>query len=389
MPEIPLTTPSVDPSIANGNTIATNGAFNVGETAAFTLLNRLGDDSDQYNPSVLKEKSDGIRANLEKKEHAEDGNTLELFTALPPVKGVRIDGQSFFLSQTANAGGRDHCVGYVELENGQIAPRLFYKSNSDGDWRVAPYYERTVDEQGREQGYYSKGDTMEYGYVRETRVVDDLRTALENGAMQDRGSITAEQLRWLTNCFSKEALGDTNTYEKEVFEVKMKRSEIGESLFEFVPGMGFETDNGQTAANIISKIELPDQIKPDFSKPAVGIRISEHPILGQITTEKILSKNGNSVWSFSKDKEGRVWVSGVINSSINRPTTYGTDDEVYIAGVLDNKPIEYKSQVGGLREGIDFKPTKANGYVDITPLLDNLRVIQEYRMATQTYRQAA
>lgn len=386
---IDLPSPSVDPSIANGNTIADTGTFRIGERATMGSLNRLSDDTDTYNPNILKEKSDNIKANLEKKEHPEDTNTLELFNALPPVKGVRIDGQSFFLSQTASADGRYHCVGYVQMENGQIAPRLFYKSNSDGDWRVAPYYERTVDEQGREQGYYSKGDTMEYGYVRETRVVDDLRTVLEDGAQKDRGAINNGQLRWLTDHFSKESLGVTNTYEDEVVEDIMGWGAKDSGVYDFVPGKGFQTKVGQTVAEVISKIEIPDMIKPDFSMPVIGIRISEHPFLGQVTTEQIVGSNSTLVWNFSRDKEGRVWVSGIVNGRKKKPNSYGADDEVYSAGLLDNKPIEYKSQVAGLIEGVDYNPTGNGGYVDITPLLDNLRVIQDYRQARGVPRLAA
>ena len=389
MSEIPLPSPSIDPSIANGNTIPTTGSLRMGEIASAGVLNRLGDDTDIYNPNILKEKSDEIKANLEKGEHPEDNNTLELFNALPPVKGARIDGKSFFLSQTANAEGRDHCVGYVEMVNGQIAPRLFYKSNSDGDWRVAPYYERTVDDEGVEQGYYSKGDTMDYGYVRETRIVDDLRTVLEDGARKDRGTISKEQLRWVTNHFSAEALGATNTYEDEAFEVKMGWGAKDSGVYDFIPGYGFQTENGQTAAQVLSKVEIPDILKPDLSKPGVGIKVSEHPILGQVITEQVAGTNGTLVWNFSRDKEGRVWISGIVNGYNKKPNSYGTDDEVYSAGVLDNKPIEYEAQVSGLREGIDYKPTKVGGYVDITPLLDNLKIIQDYRSSRGTYRLVA
>ena len=293
------------------------------------------------------------------------------------------------LSQTATVEGRDHCVGYVRLETGQVAPRLFYRSNSDGDWRVSPYYDSWQDQQGRERGYYSKGDTMEYGYVRETRLVDDLRVSLEQKALTDKIELSRDQLRWVTSHFSEQALGGTNSYKDEAFEVTMGWGAKGMGVFDFIPGQGFKHQSGKTAAEVMSDVEIPDMLKPDFSQPVIGVRISRHPILGQVTTEQIPAANDRLVWNFSRDLEGRVWVSGIVNKNVKRPNTYGTDDEVYIAGVLDNKPIEYASQVEGLREGQDFKPTMVGSYVDITPLLDHLPVIQDYRAAREVPRQAA
>ncbi len=373
----------------NSGEITVIRATKMGEVLASTSIDQLGDETEVYDENKLDLEVNATRDALFENKFPEDQNTSELFNALPPVHGINIEGQQFLLSQTATVEGRDHCVGYVRLETGQVAPRLFYRSNSDGDWRVSPYYDSWQDQQGRERGYYSKGDTMEYGYVRETRLVDDLRVSLEQKALTDKIELSRDQLRWVTSHFSEQALGGTNSYKDEAFEVTMGWGAKGMGVFDFIPGQGFKHQSGKTAAEVMSDVEIPDMLKPDFSQPVIGVRISRHPILGQVTTEQIPAANDRLVWNFSRDLEGRVWVSGIVNKNVKRPNTYGTDDEVYIAGVLDNKPIEYASQVEGLREGQDFKPTMVGSYVDITPLLDHLPVIQDYRAAREVPRQAA
>ena len=50
------------------------------------------------------------------------------------------------------------------------------------------------------------------------------------------------------------------------------------------------------------------------------------------------------------------------------------------SGVLTNKPVEYRQQVWALREGTDYVEFGGR-YVDITPLLDSLRPVSEFRQA--------
>lgn len=75
-----------------------------------------------------------------------------------------------------------------------------------------------------------------------------------------------------------------------------------------------------------------------------------------------------------------------------KPNSYGIDSKVVVMGLLDNKPLEYLSQIDGLEysnEHHDYRPIsdpQFNPYADITPLLDNLEVIQSYRHARNIQR---
>lgn len=358
----------------------------VGETATHGLIEQMGQEARAYGKDELNERIEQYAQDLQAEKFTEDANTRELFSHFPPKSGIDIDGQEFMLSKIVKGSSREHCVGYVKLESGQVAPRLFYKSNSDGDWRVAPYYESWTDGAGKRRGYYSKGDAVDFGYVRETRLNDNLRTLLDMKAGLET-AFTAEnppeqgnqEVEWILGRFSQTALGNTNTYTDEVDATPLGYKSKEKGVFDFEPGGGFVAPDGVPAREKFARTDVADVLAPNFDMPIVGLRVSEHPVLGEITTEAVASNGGNLVWNFSRDKQGRVWVSGVVNAGKKRPNSYGTDEEIVSAGIFDNKPIEYKSQIDGLQEGVDFAETDHPSYVDITPLLDNLKIIKDYR----------
>ena len=103
-------------------------------------------------------------------------------------------------------------------------------------------------------------------------------------------------------------------------------------------------------------------------------------------------------WEFGQDHLGRVWIQS-IDVLPRRVTSYGNHADVLITGILTSKPIEYTEQATGLNlsgrhnnystrgpeEGVILEDA-IHPYVDITPLLDNMLPIQEYRRARNVYR---
>jgi hypothetical protein len=344
----------------------------------------FSDHVDVMNATNIARTNEKFASSLEKSDLPEDRNTLDLIARLPIKSGIRVSERDVFFSDALNLEGRMHCVMYTMLPEGKVAPRLMYKSNSDGDWRVAPYYDYQETADGKENGWYSKGETMDFGYVRETRLDDDIRLALaerEQTAMI--GDTTTRN--WFLKHFTKEALGSNNTYETEAFCIQFgSLSEMGRidairrDMFAIEPGRGFETKDGRKAREVFESLHFSEPTLPDLASEG-KIFATEHPILGKVVTEVITSNDGRFNWHMSSDSEGRVWVSGVTTANKSSPNSYGTDNEVLSMGILDNKPIEYKSQVSGLEDGVDFVDTAQRGYVDITPLLDNLQPVKLYR----------
>lgn len=354
------------------------------------------DRSEGYLAPATAEIKARYDAKLQGSEAPEDKNTAELSRVLPMTSGVLIGERQMMLSDIVRSpGGRMHAVMYTELADGRVAPRLFYKSNSDGDWRVSPHVEKWHDQDGKKHMRYSKGETMDYGYVRETRLDDDVREALvqkEAGAKD----WSAEYVDWLTDKFTEQAVGKNNTYEKEVNGVEfpdmtIPRSKIEDAeknIMAFMPGHGFEPRNGRTAAEVFAAAEIPFNKMPAFTKQLGRRTITQHPQLGEVVTEALVSNDGRNVWHFSSDKKGRIWISGVTRNNEATPSTYGTDAEVLSMGILDNKPVEYISQLQGLKEGQDYAVLGNSGYADISKLLDKLPVVKDYRASRGITRAA-
>lgn len=341
----------------------------------------------------LLESSDVIGAahrmseSLSVSEDSADKNTGELLQYYQPTKGIEIGSHTFYLTDVvATEGGRKHAVAYTELDDGTVAPRLFYKSNSDGFWRATPEYEIN-DTPEKPSRYYSKGDTMAYGYARETRLNADLEMVLERGEQAATVNLEPGQLEWMLQHFQGSRLGKTNTYEDEAYEIRLKGFE---DFFAFQPGRGFETTDGRPAREIISEMKVAPARMPDFTTEPRRSTTQVHALLGEVQVDVYGSQDGLLEWNMAHTPDGKVWVNGLTKSNSDSPevTSYGTDAEVVSAGVIDSKPLEYASQVQGLEPSRDYKPTPYGSYVELT-VLDNLAPIRQFRHDRGIYRQAA
>ena len=81
--------------------------------------------------------------------------TSELLNAnLEPKYKVEVDGMEIGLSGIFNiSGGRDGAIGYVKCPDGKIMQRSFYRSNSQGVWRLLPDYVLSEKERWYGKGY--------------------------------------------------------------------------------------------------------------------------------------------------------------------------------------------------------------------------------------------
>lgn len=317
---------------------------------------------------------DILRANLS----PENQNTQELFDMAPPDSELSAGGRDFYFSPVFEAGGRKHSIGYTMLENGVLAPRLFYKSRSDGFWRVSPIIDKEVDKDGTEELYYSKGEVMVDGYVRETRLSDDISEHLE---LKEAGATVSdrEYLRQIKEHFLPEKLGETATYKEEAFGIKIRGIK---DFFLYQPGAGFHAldDDKRPARERIAELQVPEERKADFTGEPIKTTTRHHEMLGDVTIESFLSNDGRLVWNMARTKEGIVWVNGLTKPEPDPVSSYGTDHEVLLGGVIDNKPIEYMSQLHGLTEGQDYIRIPGTSYAQLT-IIDNLEPIREYRAA--------
>lgn len=302
-----------------------------------------------------------------------------------PVNEIDIDNNKFLLSPIQE-GVRKFAVLYSQMNTeGMYAPRLLYKSNSEGGWRVVPYGVSR-------NGHLNKGLHVDYGgYTQETKLDDRLAKVLSD--MENTAEMCIIPLRpHITMEFLIEDITDSDfdTYQDEI-----KIDFIGSTdfvgaydLYKQSPGRGFVYDDMRSARDHFSELRLPPDLMPNFENRPTRIYKDNHAMLGNITTEVFeVNYLGRPIeWHVSSDKDGRVWIDKLKykHAKIN---SYGSSSPIILAGLLNNKPIEYKQQTEGLQEYLDYDELKDSlSYVDITKLLDNLAVIKKYRLHRKIYR---
>ncbi|MFO1462393.1 MAG: protein phosphatase 2C domain-containing protein [bacterium] len=312
---------------------------------------------------------------------------------LQPVTKVTAGGQTFYLSRVIESVDergevRPHVLALVPVQEGGktvLKRRFFYKSNSDGGWRASPY---------QIGGHIAKG--VGRHYTQETQPIPELNEAFQ--FLEDAGS-GFPKLRMKDEDFANyidvgSPLLDQGAQQtmlagfgKEVFfPSNVGMTDIGG----LQPGKAFKGGGyyGASDPAIVPKLaslRYPDGFIPDFSKGPSKVYQETHTLLGPITcrefsggflVEKGTGRKRPVVWTMAEDGQGRTWVKSIryTDSKVN---SYGVYDEVIDSGIITSKPLEYAKQSYKLPE--EYRPDFNGEYVDITPALNMLKPIRQYR----------
>jgi hypothetical protein len=307
---------------------------------------------------------------------------------LVPEQKVRAGDREFYVSKVID-GRYDMAVLYTTVEvdgKPRVAPRLLYKSQSDGGWR-ATY---GIEGSGR---FVKEADGQDFNhYTQETKLHPDIVDALEQARTvpdPDNG-----KLKKIVELFKEtsQAAAETNTSKSEI-RYSRDPAVDGKLAPLRLVSAGYLSDQdlarvqrhgAGTFAEYYRSLdqvfaELPGFV-PDFTAAPRETRRREHTLLGEITVEDYdATINGQPlVWSMATDRQGRVWIDN-IHFADSPTSSYGTYAKVFDGGLLTNKPLEYRSQLNGVRPG-EWNGFN-NGYADITPLIGQLLPVRQYRQA--------
>jgi hypothetical protein len=301
---------------------------------------------------------------------------------LRPVAEVTIDDRVFALSSVVQSYNYDRAVMYTcaQTSDGpRMVPRLLYKSNSDGGWRVT---------YGTIGGKYHK--VMDDGghYVQETKLHTDLLEAIEKLPKEkDLDEGIGERIERI---FGAHAYMDAFTAYGEITYFKDMQLDkklapfrlLRPGQFTYVARIAASAEGCDNVREYFVKantafVGLPGFV-PDFRNP-VRSTTQEHTLLGNIQIEDFEAKIGDEplIWSMAQDRQGRTWVDN-IHLTHNRISSYGTYSVVFDAGFITSKPLDYKRNTDGLLHG-DESQTFNRRYVDITPVLSSVLPIAEYK----------
>ena len=310
-------------------------------------------------------------------------------TEIQPTGVVSIFGTDFFVGKVLKTDDRDQAIMFVKNEKGFWLPRGFYKSISDGGWRSCPYTDGT---------HYSKGSDIHY--TQETKPHQSLIRYLdESEALGHIAELWKKfgvnplpmpgRPRGIRNLLyenfqyrSTDSKPLWYTYDQEV----KKYNDMGilSQFQRFPPGDYGKESMGTDFAKAFEEFDFyKNELKgflPDFKKQSLSILKVKHTLLGPITLEAYdATLNGRPIqWVMGFDRTGRVWIDRIafMDVGIN---TYGISPEVIDSGALTNKPIEYHSQIAALKNDRDYRSFN-DQYADITPLLDHLLPIKQFRL---------
>ena len=304
-----------------------------------------------------------------------------------PEAVIKIQGQSFYMGPVINDGsGRLKSIMFVE-KNGAMLPRFLYKSKSDGGWRSCPY---------TESGHYSKGAGIHY--TQETKPLEDIIRHLEAADSQPTVVFNDDSL--VEAYFSYDKLSKQKTEELITYDSEIKKyDDIGflesvqgdkdtfRNASRYAPGHIFTR---RTSSEELRNLKYPKDFIPNFSDTPKKTYQYKHTLLSKQSSDNKVQNpitievyegtlnNRDVDWAIAYDTEGRVWVES-IRFSESKTNSYGVASEVIDSGIITNKPLEYTEQSFALNNSQMSRYD--DDYNDITPMLENLKPIQEFRQA--------
>lgn len=326
---------------------------------------------------------------------------------LRPRTSVRIGDRTFYLGPVIRTvgpdGPRSYSLGVVPiLEGGAVRLRevIFYRSNSDGGWRVTPARLGGVLMKGRMRiGAEARGH-----YTAETQLAPELSQRLEALEGEAPVELTEEALDMLINIESPLNAGrGVSLAGRFADQQRLSLAPGLEPVQRFAPGREMfwrdgEVPEGMDEATwaIVSRVSprvadlgslpLPEGFVPDFSAEPLRTYEGRHTTLGDTTYREYRGTlNGREVvWTMAEAEGDRVWVQSIRYAEA-QVTDFGTFDTAIDTGILTSKPVEYSSHLGNLPEAYRRPILDAEGnatpYEDITPLLAELAPIRSYREA--------
>lgn len=325
---------------------------------------------------------------------------------LRPTTSVRAGDRTFYLGPVIRTEGpdgpRSYALGVVPiLEGGGVRLRevIFYRSNSDGGWRVTPV--RMGDHLVK--GRLRIGDARGH-YTQETQLAPELTRRLEALEGEPAVSLPEDALNMLIN-FESPLNGDRGVSLVGRFADQQRLSLAPglEAAQRFVPGREMFWRDGDVPAGMdpttwgivsrvapsisdLSTLPLPEGFVPDFAAVPIREYSGSHTLLGEtVYREYPATLNGREVvWTMAEASGDRVWIQGIRYAEA-QITDFGTYDVAIDSGILTSKPVEYGSTLGNLPAAYRRPVTAPDGsptrYEDITPLLAELEPIRSYREA--------
>lgn len=318
------------------------------------------------DPFVLQEKAispestELILSHVRAPEGSPAAENLEAYIEklrreLPPKTAIIIEGKIIALSDLAKSPeNRDFFIGYFP-QGGSIMPRTLFLSRSNGVWRSM--IGCTHDEQG-EVEWHHKGyseDSMLVPLALQKKMFDRLGAenmpATESSVMYGAIEVVADKKL------------QPKEYEKHIARTGKEILHIeSDATFPLAPEL----------------LNIQKEKSPDFgSRLATWSYAHQH--FGPVTCEVFPSADNTLHYMFVKTNEGKVWISGIEDSS-SEITSLGMRKDWIDAKTLLTPPYEYASKRGFADNGYLNMADRRGPYADAyTNYVSKIPVVKAYQ----------
>lgn len=284
----------------------------------------------------------------------------------------------------------------VEIANQPVlAPCFAYKSQSQGAWRSSVRLNpRGSSFEIAKAGTYTQGtllhpeleDLLE-GQFRDAR-------GLLYGRLDDLAVIFSDGLSWWAERWLHRTQEEVVVLPTPSL-AEIQRIQIDATFVSDAENLGqADRRRGAKLVTALKKVKYPPGFIPDFKQqPHVVKPGRHHPWLGAYTLSIFRGARVDGMdleWGMAEDTQGRVWIE-FIRPMNQKVTRLGTLSPTIDTGFLTAKPLEYYSQVKLLpakyyRVVPNQTSWTEDPYVDITPLLAELKPVKDFIRSHQPRR---
>lgn len=309
----------------------------------------------------------------------ENMNIDSLSSDFQPVNKITIGNATYYCSNPIMLHD-DHVgvVALVEIE-GKVFPRVFYESQSQASWRVAP----GIDKSKGYLGYLNKG-----GGESSTQLPTALIGALHN--LNNERKTEGRPLPELTVEDSHPLVRSMNKYSflpgERVYQKGSKSTQMDISFM----GLTKMEDIEVTGKGFVEKYSAPDTVGvadpkmlPDFNKPKASFQINSDTY-GPLNAHIFMSHNGNLQYMICEDKSGRAFIANIEiikhDNEENPINKYGVRSWVAMLRQIDMPLMEYGSMIDEHFEAPYFAEsnTKKGNYYSTWNYIREIPVIKAY-----------
>ena len=288
---------------------------------------------------------------------------------LAPAYRVQFGDADIALSKRFRANSRDVVIAYVRTEDGnKYAVRAYYRSRSQGVWRFLPDYVPLKDSEGGICGFdwfgkgYGENDMTLPAEMQEAMAMLDERPRAQNRNVN------------LEFCFFGTAQQYQSRFEHDVQkETRGLRNSVYDEISSR-PAIKFTEDPCIFFPPESVGVNRRGQ-EPDFSRLRREYNMASE-IYGKIHVRTFISKDGNLLYSFNEDSNGRVWIGGI--ELLGKTNSAGLRHSWVEGGNLLTPLYEYDSQDGNYGDRQDRKGNYVcmwRGYLSKIPMIREYKSI--------------